>query len=95
MRHAWIVAGLVLVAGCGQTGALYLPEDDTQSPVVIRPVTEAATTGAGPATAPATTASPESPTRSTQPAPETPGEGAPPEGRDGKPAGSPPPKTVP
>ena len=67
MRHAWIVAGLVLVGGCGQTGALYLPQDDAQSPVVIRPATD----GSGPATAPSSTAPPESPTRSTQPATDT------------------------
>ena len=95
MRHAWIVAGLVLDGGCGQTGALYLPQDDAQAPVVLRPATGPATDGSGPATAPSSTAPPESPTRSTQPATGTTGEGAPPERRDGKPAGSPPPKTAP
>ena len=88
MKHAWIVAGLVLVGGCGQTGSLYLPEDDTQSPIVIRPVTE-------PATAPSPAVPSESPAASTPPVTGTTGPGAPPEGRDGKATGSPPAKTAP
>jgi predicted small lipoprotein YifL len=41
------VAGASLLAGCGQTGALYLPDEGVTTPVEIRPAPAAA-----PATAP-------------------------------------------
>jgi predicted small lipoprotein YifL len=41
-----IAAGACLLAGCGQTGALYLPDAGVTTPVEIRPA---------PTTAPATT----------------------------------------
>jgi predicted small lipoprotein YifL len=40
-------AGACLLAGCGQTGALYLPDEGVTTPVEIRPAPAAA-----PATAP-------------------------------------------
>jgi predicted small lipoprotein YifL len=47
MKRLWMITGLALLAGCGQTGALYLPEGDTDSPIQIRPVSDAAPAGAG------------------------------------------------
>jgi predicted small lipoprotein YifL len=41
-----------LLAGCGQTGALYLPDEGVESPVEVRPATP-------PAPAPAPTPEPE------------------------------------
>ena len=53
MKHAswiFIVGGCVAAAGCGQKGALYLP--DKNASVVTRPANSGATTSA-PATQPA------------------------------------------
>jgi len=47
-------AGACLLAGCGQTGALYLPDEGVTTPVEIRPAptaTPAATTPPAEATA--------------------------------------------
>ncbi len=92
MKHGWILAGLLLLAGCGQTGALYLPQDDTQSPIRIRPVTEPAATGTGPATTPAPVEPMAAPAPASPPAAGADGERAPEDSRDGKPAGAPPPQ---
>jgi predicted small lipoprotein YifL len=36
MRVALILTGLPLLTACGQTGALYLPDEGVQTPVEIR-----------------------------------------------------------
>lgn len=33
LRAAILMAALVLASGCGQTGELYLPEDDAPAPL--------------------------------------------------------------
>ena len=48
----------LLLAGCGQTGALYLPDAGVETPVEVRTATTPATEPA-PATAPAPTPKPE------------------------------------
>jgi predicted small lipoprotein YifL len=65
LRATALVLGLAL-SGCGQTGALYLPDEGLSSPVAIRPVGGAAAAGTAPATAPAeapATAAPETPAK--------------------------------
>lgn len=52
------MATMALLAGCGQTGALYLPDQDVKTPVEIR----------GPAT-PATPAEPDKDKKDEKPAP--------------------------
>ena len=44
-RLSMLVA--VLLAACGQTGALYLPDAGIETPVVIRPAAEGAPGAAG------------------------------------------------
>jgi predicted small lipoprotein YifL len=36
MRFLWILALTAAAAGCGQTGALYLPDKGVETPVEIR-----------------------------------------------------------
>lgn len=91
MKYGWIVTGLLLLAGCGQTGALYLPQDDTGSPITIRPVSEPAA-GTGPAATPAPLEPMAAPAPASPPAAGANAEGAPEDSRDGKPAGSRPPQ---
>jgi predicted small lipoprotein YifL len=50
MRPALIIALLLALAACGQTGPLYLPDANVETPVEIRPT---ATPAPAPATAPA------------------------------------------
>jgi len=50
MRPALIIALLPAFAACGQTGPLYLPDANVETPVEIRPT---ATPAPAPATAPA------------------------------------------
>jgi len=58
MRSTFLMATMALLAGCGQTGALYLPDQDVKTPVEIR----------GPAT-PATPAEPDKDKKDEKPAP--------------------------
>jgi predicted small lipoprotein YifL len=36
MRAACVLAVMILATACGQTGSLYLPDQDVESPVEIR-----------------------------------------------------------
>jgi predicted small lipoprotein YifL len=58
MRAAVILVSMASLAGCGQTGALYLPDESVETPVEIR----------GPAT-PAPTAEPDKDKKDEKPAP--------------------------
>lgn len=58
--HAAVVCGTGLLGACGQTGALYLPDEGVTTPVEIRPAP--ATPPAAPAAPPAApTAPPDAP----------------------------------
>jgi predicted small lipoprotein YifL len=58
MRAAVILVSMASLAGCGQTGALYLPDESVETPVEIR----------GPAT-PAQPAEPDKDKKDEKPAP--------------------------
>lgn len=49
MKHPWILGAVMLFTGCGQTGALYLPDGTTESPILIRPMSDAPASDTSPA----------------------------------------------
>lgn len=59
MRAAVLLLSITSLAGCGQTGALYLPDESVETPVEIR----------GPATTPPPTAEADKDKKDEKPAP--------------------------
>ena len=59
MRAAVLLVSITSLAGCGQTGALYLPDESVETPVEIR----------GPAPAPPPTAEADKDKKDEKPAP--------------------------
>lgn len=59
MRAAVLLMSITSLAGCGQTGALYLPDESVETPVEIR----------GPAPAPPPTAEADKDKKDEKPAP--------------------------
>ena len=49
IRFLLRLAPVVLLAACGQTGALYLPDEGVATPVEVRPATAPAPTPTAPA----------------------------------------------
>jgi len=90
MKHPWIFAAAMLIAGCGQTGALYLPDGTTESPILIRPMSDAPPSGVTPTPAPESARTPPAPTPTpaTIPAAPVPAGEQPTTGREQKPAGT-------
>ena len=70
MRAALLLACTAGLAACGQTGALYLPDESVQTPVEIRGPGQAATAPAtAPTTPPATPSEPDKDRKEEKPTP--------------------------